>query len=148
VRAPGHPDYLESRGGARDSLHGDPNPPALSGTRPQRAARRVQLHGWRLQRQVDSGGRRRRRLLGYGSSSLGHGHALRSVTDIDIVQKAWSSGRDPMFLPGNFNNRILIDACQPYNRKLRGEFPKVVEVPENVREQLRRRFSQIFKTRP
>lgn len=53
-----------------------------------------------------------------------------------------------MFLPGNFNNRILIDACQPYNRKLRGEFPKVVEVPENVREQLRRRFSQIFKTRP
>ncbi len=70
------------------------------------------------------------------------------VTDIDIVQKAWSSGRDPMFLPGNFNNRILIDACQPYNRKLRGEFPKVVEVPENVREQLRRRFSQIFKTRP
>jgi 4-hydroxy-3-polyprenylbenzoate decarboxylase len=67
------------------------------------------------------------------------------VTDIDIVQKAWSSGRDPMFLPGNFNNRILIDACQPYNRKLKGEFPKVVEVPEDVRAKLKAKFPQIFK---
>jgi hypothetical protein len=35
----------------------------------------------------------------------------------------------------------------PYNRKLRGQFPKVVEVLENVRAQLKRKFSQIFKTR-
>jgi 4-hydroxy-3-polyprenylbenzoate decarboxylase len=69
------------------------------------------------------------------------------VTDIDLVQKAWSSGRDPMFLPGNFNNRILIDACMPYNRKLRGEFPKVVEVPENVRAQLKAKFPHVFKSR-
>jgi hypothetical protein len=50
-----------------------------------------------------------------------------------------------MFLPGNFNNRILIDACQPYNRKLKGEFPKVVDVPENVRQQLKAKFPQVFK---
>ena len=50
-----------------------------------------------------------------------------------------------MFLPGNFNNRILIDACVHYNRKLRGEFPKVVEVPENVRTQLKAKFPQLFK---
>jgi UbiD family decarboxylase len=68
------------------------------------------------------------------------------VTDIDIVQKAWSSGRDPMFLPGNFNNRILIDACIPYNRKLRGEFPKVVDVPEDVCNQLKAKFPQVFKS--
>ena len=68
------------------------------------------------------------------------------VTDIDIVQKAWSSGRDPMFLPGNFNNRILIDACMPYNRKLKGEFPKVVEVPGDVRAQLKAKFPQVFKS--
>ena len=68
------------------------------------------------------------------------------MTDIDIVQKAWSSGRDPMFLPGNFNNRILIDACMPYNRKLKGEFPKVVEVPESVRAQLKAKFPQVFKS--
>ena len=67
------------------------------------------------------------------------------MTDIDLVQKAWSSGRDPMFLPGNFNNRILIDACIPYNRKLRGEFPKVVEVPNDVRAQLKAKFSLVFK---
>src|SRR5438094_171559 len=68
------------------------------------------------------------------------------VTDIDIVQKAWSSGRDPMFLPGNFNNRILIDACIPYNRKLRGEFPKVVEVPEDYRAKMKSKFPQAFKS--
>jgi hypothetical protein len=50
-----------------------------------------------------------------------------------------------MFLPGNFNNRILIDACQPYNRKLKGEFPKVVDVPESVRQQLKAKFPHIFK---
>jgi hypothetical protein len=52
-----------------------------------------------------------------------------------------------MFLPGNFNNRILIDASIPYNRKLRGEFPKVVEVPDDVRAQLKAKFPQIFKAR-
>ncbi|HLN82525.1 MAG TPA: hypothetical protein VK355_02840, partial [Candidatus Binatia bacterium] len=67
------------------------------------------------------------------------------ITDIDLVQKAWSSGRDPMFLPGNFNNRILIDACVPYNRKLRGEFPKVVEVPDDYRAKMKTKFPQIFK---
>jgi 4-hydroxy-3-polyprenylbenzoate decarboxylase len=68
------------------------------------------------------------------------------LTDIDLIQKAWSSGRDPMFLPGNFNNRILIDACIPYNRKLKGEFPKVVEVPNDVRAQLKAKFPQLFKS--
>jgi hypothetical protein len=34
----------------------------------------------------------------------------------------------------------------PYNRKLKGEFPKVVEVPENVRAQLKAKFPQIFKS--
>jgi 3-polyprenyl-4-hydroxybenzoate decarboxylase len=68
------------------------------------------------------------------------------ITDIDLIQKAWSSGRDPMFLPGNFNNRILIDACVPYNRKLKGEFPKVVEVPNDVRAQLKTKFPQLFNS--
>ncbi len=30
-----------------------------------------------------------------------------------------------MVLPGNFNNRILVDACIPYDRKLKGTFPAV-----------------------
>jgi len=66
------------------------------------------------------------------------------VTDIDVIQKAWSSGRDPMFLPGNFNNRILIDACVPYDRKLRGKFPPVVDVSTELRASLRQKFAKIF----
>jgi 4-hydroxy-3-polyprenylbenzoate decarboxylase len=66
------------------------------------------------------------------------------VGDIDVVQKAWSSGRDPMALPGNFNNRVLIDACVPYDRKLRGTFPHVVDVSPEMRATLRSRFPEAF----
>lgn len=66
------------------------------------------------------------------------------VGDIDIIQKAWSSGRDPMFLPGNFNNRILVDACIPYDRKLRGKFPRVVEVSPELRGKLKAKFEKIL----
>ncbi len=67
------------------------------------------------------------------------------VGDIDLVQKAWSSGRDPMALPGNFNNRILVDACIPYDRKLRGNFPPVVEVSTEMRAALRAKFPETFR---
>lgn len=66
------------------------------------------------------------------------------TTDIDIIQKAWSSGRDPMFLPGNFNNRILIDACMPYDRKLKGKFPRVVAVSPELRAQLKAKWGKIL----
>lgn len=66
------------------------------------------------------------------------------VTDIDIIQKAWSSGRDPMFLPGNFNNRILIDACIPYDRKLKGKFPTVVDVSPELRAKLKAKWGKIL----
>ena len=64
--------------------------------------------------------------------------------DIDIVQKAWASKRDPLFLPGNFNNRILIDACIPYDMKLKGTFPIVVDVSADLRTKLRAKFPQLF----
>jgi 4-hydroxy-3-polyprenylbenzoate decarboxylase len=66
------------------------------------------------------------------------------VTDIDIIQKAWSSGRDPMFLPGNFNNRILIDACIPYDRKLKGKFPTVVAVSPELRAKLKAKWGKVL----
>ena len=59
------------------------------------------------------------------------------VTDIDIIQKAWASKRDPLYLPGNFNNRILIDACIPYDMKLKGKFPPVVDVSPELRAKMR-----------
>jgi len=69
------------------------------------------------------------------------------VEDIDIIRKAWSSGRDPLVLPeyGNYNNRILIDACIPYHRKLRGDFPPVVEVSDKLKERLIKKWGYLFK---
>ncbi len=66
------------------------------------------------------------------------------VTDIDLIQKAWASKRDPLYLPGNFNNRILIDACIPYEKKLNGTFPPVVDVSAELRATLRQKFPALF----
>lgn len=69
-----------------------------------------------------------------------------AVEDIDIIKKAWSSGRDPLVLPefGNYNNRILLDACIPYHRKLRGDFPAVVDVSEGLKKKLMEKFKELF----
>ena len=64
--------------------------------------------------------------------------------DIDLVQKAWASKRDPLYLPGNFNNRILIDACIPYDMKLKGTFPPTVDVSADLRTKLRAKFPKLF----
>ncbi|MFL5059521.1 MAG: UbiD family decarboxylase domain-containing protein, partial [Xanthobacteraceae bacterium] len=66
------------------------------------------------------------------------------VSDIDLIQKAWASKRDPLYLPGNFNNRILIDACIPYDKKLAGTFPTVVDVSPDLRGKLKAKFPHIF----
>ena len=65
------------------------------------------------------------------------------VTDIDVIQKAWASKRDPLYLPGNFNNRVLIDACIPYEKKLAGTFPKVVDVSAELRVKVRAKFPNL-----
>ena len=64
--------------------------------------------------------------------------------DIDLVQKAWASKRDPLDLPGNFNNRILIDACIPYVMKLKNPFPVTVDVSGDLRARLRARLRAKF----
>ena len=66
------------------------------------------------------------------------------LTDIDTIQKAWASKRDPLFLPGNFNNRILIDACIPYDMKLKNKFPVTVDVSADLRKKMRGKFPQLF----
>jgi hypothetical protein len=60
--------------------------------------------------------------------------------DIDIIRRAWSSKRDPMYQPGNFNSRILIDACIPYDMKLKGTFPTVVEVSKGLEASIKAKF--------
>ena len=49
-------------------------------------------------------------------------------------------------LPGNFNNRILVDACIPYDKKLAGTFPVVVDVSADLRGKLKAKFPHIFGT--
>jgi 4-hydroxy-3-polyprenylbenzoate decarboxylase len=68
------------------------------------------------------------------------------LTDTDIIQKAWASKRDPLYLPGNFNNRILVDACIPYDKKLSGAFPVTVDVSHDLRGKLKAKFPHIFGT--
>ncbi|MDH3703675.1 MAG: UbiD family decarboxylase [Alphaproteobacteria bacterium] len=65
------------------------------------------------------------------------------ATDIDLIQKAWASKRDPLYLPGNFNNRILIDACIPYDMYLKDTFPPVVDVSPEMRRIVLEKFSHL-----
>ena len=66
------------------------------------------------------------------------------ISDTDIIQKAWASKRDPLYLPGNFNNRILVDACIPYEQKLKGTFPPVVDVSQDLRAALKAKFPDLL----
>jgi 4-hydroxy-3-polyprenylbenzoate decarboxylase len=50
------------------------------------------------------------------------------TVDIETIRRCWSTSLDPMAYPAEkpvFNNRIVIDACRPYER--RDSFPLVVE---------------------
>jgi len=38
---------------------------------------------------------------------------------------------------GNLNNRILIDACIPYERKVGDKFPPIVDVSPELRAKLK-----------
>ena len=65
------------------------------------------------------------------------------MTDIDLIQKAWASKRDPLWLPGNFNNRILVDACIPYDMKLKKTFPTVVDVSAELRAKIKAKWTHL-----
>ena len=43
-----------------------------------------------------------------------------------------------------FNNRMLVDACIPYDMKLKGTFPTVVDVSGELRAKLKAKFPHIF----
>ena len=148
LEACGIPDILgvwNHEAGPGDALHRDPDQAALSRPRAQRAARRVLLPGRRLCRA--SGRWWWTRTSTPAISTRCCGRCARGsipMTDIDTVQKAWASKRDPLYLPGNFNNRILIDACIPYDKLLKGTFPPVVDVSPGLRQKMKAKFPQLF----
>ena len=61
--------------------------------------------------------------------------------DIDVVRKCWSTPLDPMAYAGEeqryYNNRLIIDACRPYDR--RHSFPAVARVSAEEAQALRAR---------
>jgi 4-hydroxy-3-polyprenylbenzoate decarboxylase len=68
------------------------------------------------------------------------------VRDLDVMRRCWSTGLDPMAYqgdgPGFFNDRMIIDACRPYDR--RQTFPAVARVTPDEAADVRRRWPDLF----
>lgn len=67
--------------------------------------------------------------------------------DIDIVRKMWSTSLDPMSYAGEdgpryYNNRMIIDACRPYDRL--DTFPAVARKTQAEADELRAKWSELF----
>jgi 4-hydroxy-3-polyprenylbenzoate decarboxylase len=67
--------------------------------------------------------------------------------DIDIIKRCWSTPLDPMAYAGQdgrayFNNRMIVDACRPYDRLK--TFPPLVRTSEADARRLRARWPDLF----
>lgn len=67
--------------------------------------------------------------------------------DIDIIRHCWSTSLDPMAYVGQdgrsfFNNRLLINACRPYDRLK--TFPAVVATSAAQAKRMRERWPTLF----
>ena len=62
------------------------------------------------------------------------------------MKRQWSTPLDPMAYAGEgpryFNNRMIIDACRPFDRL--GTFPAVARVSEEDAADLRARWPELF----
>ncbi len=72
---------------------------------------------------------------------------------IEFIRHSWGMNLDPMVEHGEeyglqelSMSRGIINACRPFHRALRGEFPAVVESSPDVREAVRQKWSQLFGT--
>ena len=68
------------------------------------------------------------------------------VEDVDILKRMWSTSLDPMSYAGEgpkyYNNRMIIDACRPYDRL--ETFPPVARTSEEDAKKLRERWPELF----
>lgn len=70
------------------------------------------------------------------------------IDDIDVMKRCWSTSLDPMAYAGDgegpryYNNRMIIDACRPYDRI--ETFPEVVRTTDDDAAQLRSRWPGLF----
>ena len=72
------------------------------------------------------------------------------IDDIDVMKRCWSTSLDPMAYAGGgegpryYNNRMIIDACRPYDRL--DTFPEVVRTSDDEAAQLRSKWPELFGT--
>jgi UbiD family decarboxylase len=68
------------------------------------------------------------------------------VEDIDVLKRCWSTPLDPMAYAGSgpayFNNRMIVDACRPYDRL--ATFPPVARATATEAAVLRSRWPELF----
>ena len=70
------------------------------------------------------------------------------IDDIDVMKRCWSTSLDPMAYAGEgdgpryYNNRMIIDACRPYDRL--ATFPEVVRTSDDDATKLRARWPDLF----
>ncbi|MCH8848005.1 MAG: UbiD family decarboxylase [Chloroflexi bacterium] len=70
------------------------------------------------------------------------------IDDIDVMKRCWSTSLDPMAYAGQgegegyYNNRMIIDACRPYDRL--STFPEVVRTSDEDAARLRSRWPDLF----
>jgi 4-hydroxy-3-polyprenylbenzoate decarboxylase len=64
--------------------------------------------------------------------------------DIQYVRRSWSTPLDPMlFAPPWQNNRAVVDACRPWDRKDR--FPEVAEASPELKARVMARWPHLYK---
>ena len=69
------------------------------------------------------------------------------IEDVDVIKRMWSTSLDPMAYAGDegpryYNNRMIIDACRPYDRL--ETFPPVVRQTKAEADELRARWPELF----
>jgi 4-hydroxy-3-polyprenylbenzoate decarboxylase len=68
------------------------------------------------------------------------------VRDLDVMRRCWSTSLDPMAYQGEgtgfFNDRLVIDACRPYDRL--DTFPAVARLDRTDAARIRARWSTLF----
>ena len=68
--------------------------------------------------------------------------------DVDILKRLWSTSLDPMAYAGDgngaryYNNRMIIDACRPYDRL--DSFPPVVRKTQEEAQAMRAQWPELF----
>jgi UbiD family decarboxylase len=73
---------------------------------------------------------------------------------IEFIRHSWGMALDPMVERGEGDrldalpmSRAIINACQPYKRRVGGSFPAAVTVPPAVAARVTERFPQVFTDR-